>query len=49
VRVRSAPGPQKNLFIKGPQTLIDRFINYTIADAYWEAFEKLLDKEQSAS
>lgn len=49
VRVRSAREPQKNLFIKGPQRVTDRFIkfaNESGADSYWEALEKLLDTKQ---
>ena len=50
VRVRSAREPQKNLFIKGPQRVTDRFIRFANdsgADSYWEALEKLLDAHQA--
>lgn len=51
VRVRAAREPQKNLFIKGPQRVVDRFIKYANESgsaAYWEAIEKLLDEHQAA-
>lgn len=44
VRARSTP-PMKNLFIKGPVEVIDRFVAYTNesqARSYWEALDQLL-------
>lgn len=43
-RVRSSP-PMKNLFIKGPVEVLDRFVVYSNelqARSYWEALDQLL-------
>lgn len=43
-RVRSTP-PMKNLFIKGPVEVLDRFVAYSNelqARSYWEALNQLL-------
>ena len=44
VRVRLS-APQKNLFIKGPVEVLDRFVAYSNelkARSYWEAIDQLL-------
>jgi|SRR5579883_2501851 len=43
-RVRTSP-PMKNLFIKGPVEVLDRFVVYSNemqARSYWEALDQLL-------
>jgi hypothetical protein len=38
--------PTRSIYIKGPEFVLDRFIDYTNrlgVDAYWQALEKLLN------
>ena len=38
--------PMRSIYIKGPESVLDRFIDYTNrlgVDAYWQALEKLLN------
>jgi hypothetical protein len=40
---------QRNIYIKGPASVIDQFIEYTNRngfDAYWQALAKLLDSSK---
>jgi hypothetical protein len=41
--------PMRSIYIKGPESVLDRFIAYTNqlgVDAYWQALEKLLNEKQ---